>query len=266
MTSDGAGQQAAAAGKVGSALEDVLAHRRWVRRGAPVPHVVAQNVFVPRVYEPLAAHFAGLLREHPEAFRRDMAGYDAAGAGLDRHRGGPLELFLRRDWHDLIAGVTGVAGTGDVSASLHHHQPGSAAGWPHNDLNPGWFPADPPPADRVQVPADGPVSYHHGTRPDGVGARETVRAVAVLFYLANPPWQRGDGGETALLASGDRGRGPATLVPPLNNSLVLFECTPHSWHAFCANPRTPRNSLVMWLHRPKPDVVTRWGEHSIVRW
>ena len=266
MTPGGAGQHAGGAGQVGSALEDVLAHRRWVRRATPFPHVVAQNVFVPDVYQQLAGHFARLLRECPDAFRRDMAGYDAAGAALDKHRDGPLELFLRRDWHDLVTGVAGVACTGDVSASLHHHQPGSDTGWPHNDLNPGWFPAEPAPPDRVRVPADGPVSYHHGTRPDGVDARETVRAVSVLFYLGNEPWQHGAGGETALFASGDRGRGPAALVPPVNNSLVLFECTPHSWHAFCTNPRMPRNSLVMWLHRAKQDVVTRWGEHSIVRW
>lgn len=258
MTSAGAGHQAA--------LRDVLAHRRWVRRVAPFPHVIAQNVFTPGLYDQLAGHFARLLREHPDAFGRNMAGYDAVGADLDAHRDGPLELFLRRDWHDLVAGVAGVACTGDVSASLHHHEPGSASGWPHNDLNPGWFPAEPAPPDRIRVPADGPVSYHHGTRPDGVGARETVRAVAVLYYLANSTWQRGDGGETALLASGDRACVPAALVPPVNNSLVLFECTPHSWHAFRTNPRTARNSLVMWLHRPKQDAVARWGEHSIVRW
>jgi hypothetical protein len=243
-----------------------LAHRRWVRRTRPFPHVVAQNVFVPQVYTELEAAFNRILREHPEAFRRDMAGYDAAGAALDRYRDGPLGLFASRPWHDVLAASAAVACTGDISASLHHHEAGSRSGWPHNDLNPGWFPAGAPPADRVQVPGDGPVSYHRGTRPHGVEARETVRAVSVLFYLANPPWQPGDGGETALFASGDRGRGPAALVPPVNNSLVLFECTPHSWHAFCSNPRTPRNSLVMWLHRPKQDVVTHWGEHSIVRW
>ena len=27
-----------------------------------------------------------------------------------------------------------------------------------------------------------------------------------------------------------------------------------------------RNSIVMWLHREKADVVARWGETAIVRW
>ena len=52
----------------------------------------------------------------------------------------------------------------------------------------------------------------------------------------------------------------------MNNSLVLFECTPFSWHGYLGNRAKPRNSVVMWLHRPKADVVARWGEPSIVRW
>ena len=97
--------------------------------------------------------------------------------------------------------------------------------------------------------------------------RETVRAVSALFYLANPPWAEGDGGETGLydsVAAGARTEG--VLVPPVNNSLVLFECTPYSWHAYARASRHQRNSLVMWLHRPRQDVVERWGESSVVHW
>ena len=30
--------------------------------------------------------------------------------------------------------------------------------------------------------------------------------------------------------------------------------------------RTARNSMIMWLHRPKRDVMQRWGEKAIVGW
>ncbi|MGI8762164.1 MAG: 2OG-Fe(II) oxygenase [Jatrophihabitantaceae bacterium] len=247
-------------------LPEVLANRRWVRRDVPFPHVVAENVFTPAFYGELHAEFERIQREHPEAFQRSMAGYDAAGAEVAAHRDGPLGIFVSREWHDLLAGVAGVRATADVAASLHHHEPGSASGWPHNDLNPGWF--GDPAADAGQIVVTGAsgVGYHHGNRPPGVEARETVRAVSLLFFLANPPWQPGDGGETGLFASVDAaGRGQRVTVAPVNNSLVLFECTPLSWHCFLANA-TPRNSVVMWLHRRRDEVVRRWGEHSIVHW
>lgn len=247
------------------ALADVLAHRRWVRRRAPFPHVVATNVFVADFYDELDREFRRIFADHPEAFQRNMAGYDASGTDLGRYRDGPLGLFVSRPWHDMIAAVAGVDATGDVSANLHHHDPGGASGWPHNDLNPGWF-ADPSPAaEEVRLTREAGVDYHRGARPNGVAAHETIRAVSLLFYLANPPWQAGDGGETGLYRSG-ADRSPAATVAPVNNSLVLFECTPYSWHGFVSNRRHPRNSVVMWLHRRKSEVEQRWGDASIVYW
>jgi 2OG-Fe(II) oxygenase superfamily len=172
---------------------------------------------------------------------------------------------VSREWHDLLARIVGVTATGDVSASVHHHDPGGASGWPHNDLNPGWFAEPAAGPDEVRLAAEGDVGYHHGTRPEGVPARETVRAVSLLFYLANPPWSPGDGGETGLYESVRADR-PSVAVPPVNNSLVAFECTPFSYHGFISNHRAPRNSVVMWLHRDRGEAVERWGEQSIVSW
>lgn len=246
-------------------LDALLRNRRWVRRRLPFPHVVARDVFVPAFYERLASQFREVERERPQAFRRDMPGYDATGAALGTFADGPLGVFVSRPWHDLMAGLFGVSATGDVNASLHHHEPGSADGWPHNDLNPGWFGGAPAGAGEVRLNTDYRVSYYTGEGPDATPARETVRAVSLLFYLANPDWHPGDGGETALYARRSGGA-PAVLVPPVNNSLVAFECTPHSFHGFVGNRRTVRNSVVMWVHRPPADVQDRWGAESIVRW
>lgn len=246
-------------------LGDVLANRRWVRNALPFPHVVARNVFTPDFYDALNSEFRRIEREHPETFHRAMSGYDASGAMLDHYRDGPLGVFVSRPWHDLLAGLFSVAATGDMTASLHHHDPGGQSGWPHNDLNPGWFAEPAAGTDEVRLPHDGQVQYHHGTRPDAVPARETVRAVSALFYLGNPEWEPGDGGETALYANG-AARVPAATVPPVNNSLVIFECTPFSWHGFVHNRVKPRNSVVMWIHRDKAQVERRWGADSVVHW
>ncbi|QIS16773.1 2OG-Fe(II) oxygenase family protein [Nocardia arthritidis] len=244
---------------------DLFAHRRWVRRNKPFPHVYARDVFVPEFYQRLADEFFRVQRERPDDFGKVGENYSATGISLGALRNGPLALFISREWHDLIAKVAGISVTGDMDGSLHHHPPGSPYGWPHNDLNPAWFPGDPPGPNEVKL-ADSSVAIKNGTRAPGVTARETVRAVAVLFYLANPDWQPGDGGETALYEHIGDGTTTPTLVPPLDNSLVMFECTPRSWHTYAGNNRHQRNSVVMWLHRPKDDVVQRWGEDRIEYW
>ncbi|PZS25273.1 MAG: 2-oxo acid dehydrogenase [Pseudonocardiales bacterium] len=247
-------------------LERLLANRRWVRRAKPFPHVVAQNVFVPDFYHRLEVQFRRIELEHPEVFQRNIAGYDASSADLENFRQGALGVFVSREWHDLVAAVAGVKTTGDISGGLHHHEPGSASGWPHNDLNPGWFAASPPDGHETQPPSDA-IDYHRGTRTAGVQARETIRAVSLLFYLGNPEWMPGDGGETGLFSSFDSARlGAHSAVAPVDNSLMMFECTPFSLHAFVRNRVKPRNSVIMWLHRSKDDALARWGEQSIVNW
>jgi Rps23 Pro-64 3,4-dihydroxylase Tpa1-like proline 4-hydroxylase len=102
--------------------------------------------------------------------------------------------------------------------------------------------------------------------PD-VTPAHAVRAIAVLYFLHNGPWRPGDGGEMGLYAStSDPIDQPAVAVPPVDNSIVLFECTPHSLHGFIHNRRVPRSSMIMWVHRPRPDVVAQWSARSIVEW
>jgi Rps23 Pro-64 3,4-dihydroxylase Tpa1-like proline 4-hydroxylase len=108
--------------------------------------------------------------------------------------------------------------------------------------------------------------YWHGT--DAVGpAYERVRAVAVLFYVGNEPWRPGDGGETGLYETADLPVDrPSVAVPPVNNRLLAFECTPTSFHSFISNRRSGRTSMIQWLHRSREEAVGRWGENSLVLW
>lgn len=248
---------------------ELFAHRRWVRRATPFPHVYARDVFVDEFYQRLAADYLRVRRDRLAEFHEVNELYSADAISLNKLRNGPLALFGSREWHDLIAGVAGVRGTGDIEGAVHHHPPASPRGWPHSDLAPAWFPgAEPPAADETRLP-DNSVDIQHGEREPGTPARELVRGVAVMFYLANDPsWTAGDGGETALFAHvhGRHDPTPDLLVPPLNNSMVIFECTPRSWHTFAGNNVHDRNCVVMWLHRPKAEAVRRWGEGHIVEW
>ena len=249
-----------------------LARPTWEARTAPFPHFVARDVFPSEAYRLLEEQFLDLLGrgfcEGTDArrFSRRMKGYDAYSVSLTRI-GGPLDVFSTRAWHDELQQLTGLAATLDVSGALHHHKQGSDHGRLHNDLNPGWF-VDNPRRDGVNLNDPKLCNYNDGAvYSPGVTVRECVRGVAMLFYLANPPWQPGDGGETALYAKyGTPVEQPDATVPPLNNSALVFECTPTSYHSFLHNSRSPRNSAIMWLHRSKAEAVARWGESKIVKW
>ncbi|WP_216896514.1 2OG-Fe(II) oxygenase family protein [Nocardia alni] len=247
---------------------DLLAHRRWVHRTHPFPHVYVREVFDRRFYERLAAEFEKVSDPASGLFGPVAQGYSATGANLTAIRDSPLEIFLSRAWHDLIAGVVGARGavTGDVEGSLHHHEPNSPRGWPHNDLAPAWFPDRVPGPGEVGLPAKD-IDLKSGARPDGVEARELVRAVAVLFYLGNGDWQPGHGGETSLFTAPDSAAPESMVkVPPLNNSMIVFECAPRTWHTFAGGNTAARNSVVMWLHQPREQAVRRWGGTGIVDW
>ncbi len=245
---------------------ELFAHRRWIRRTRPFPHIYARDVFAAEFYERLAEEYARIRRERGAEFRATAVNYSATGMTLAEVRDGPLALFTTREWHDLVAGVTGIAATGDVEGSVHNHPPGSPGGWPHHDLTPAWFGGPEPGPDEIRLP-DPRVALKSGPISPEVRARELVRAVAVMFYLGNPGWRPGDGGETALYADiAGPTPTPALLVPPLDNSMVIFECTPRSWHTFAGGNTAERNSVVMWLHRPKNEAVLRWGGDNIVQW
>jgi hypothetical protein len=258
-------------------MEAALENRRWVWRDLPFPFLTATNVFTPAVYEGMVAGFRDVLARGlrdsgriQDAFTRNMAGYDAYSYIFTNADKGPLALFASQEWHDLLASVFRIEATGGVSIALHHHQAGGKNGRPHNDLNPGWFIDMPqgtkPGTINVQDPAIN--SYPTGRCYVANGTcHETVRAIAVLFYLNNPSWKEGDGGETGLYrAVNYAAEDAAVRVPPVNNSLLAFECSPWSYHGFIQNRAHSRDSVIMWLHRPKVDVVRRWGEHSIVGW
>ena len=75
-----------------------------------------------------------------------------------------------------------------------------------------------------------------------------------------------DGGMTGLYSSPRQPvNRPDAAVPPVNNTMLLFECGARSWHSFISN-RQPRRSVILWLHRTREDAIAHWGERAIVNW
>jgi LPS sulfotransferase NodH len=247
----------------------IAAGRRWIKSSVPFDHVRATDVFVREQYAAMSERFdeissIGATKSANQGFARGIPGYDASGYNFSPGNYGPFGLFVGREWLELLARLFGVSLSGHVLCGLHHHEPGSADGFLHHDLNPGFF-ADYPDSSGVVVARQELCSYTTGEayRSD-VRVTETVRGIAMIYFLSNPPWRRGDGGQTGLYSGPrDNINDPVVAIPPINNSLVLFRCSPRSFHSFISNRRSERNSVIAWYHRPKADVVREHGIEAI---
>lgn len=251
----------------------LLGNRRWEYWQVPFPHIRASEVFCDEAYERMECAYRGILRRglaqahDPSRLSRNLGNYNAYSFLASKDVDDPFAVFVSRSWHDLLAAAFEVRATGDIQVAFHHHEPNNNSGWVHNDLNPGWF-ANNNGADFINVGDERLCSYQSGEPyVEGIAVEQTIRAVAMLFYLANDPWVPGNGGETGLYNRATAAvEDPDAVMPPVNNSILVFECTPYSFHAFMGKNVATRNSIVMWLHRPYEDVVCRWGEQAIVPW
>jgi hypothetical protein len=255
-----------------SRLGDVLASREWLRRVSPFPHVVAHDVFKADFYAALCKQMQELfmygISETPTRgrFSRNMPGYDAYGVGFGASPSGPVSLFTSTEWRDLMCDVFGVGKTPYVYGGAHYHEVGSRDGFIHNDFNPTWFPRAV--NSEIQAPNNELCSYRTGDGPLRPDEKiEVVRGAVAIFFLLNDGWRPGDGGETALFHHAQLSEPiPAVRCAPENNSLVAFECTPQSFHAFRSNHRLPRTSIIMWIHRPLDEAATKFGAERLERW
>jgi hypothetical protein len=254
-------------------LSGALANRRWWQKSSPWPHLVAHNVFESGFFAQLEGQFREVLGRglggpnDPARFSRNMPNSDAYAWNLPPDLDGPLALFYSRTWHDMLVSLTGVSSTRDINAALHHHQVGSKNGSVHRDVGIGWF-SDQPRADGINPMDLSRCSYTSGqVSEQGIAAREVVRSLTLIFYLCNPEWRPGEGGETGLYQyASDPVDKPDEGVAPIDNSILIFENRSDSYHSFLSNPRQPRNSIILWLHRPKEEAARRWGDHNIYRW
>lgn len=232
----------------------------------PFFHVRATNVFPPDTYNRLSAEFAGILGRSingatngPKMVKSQPA-YDALILAINAQLSGRFAPLFSREWICHLARLLGLPVTLRIDAALHHIPQGSRSGWLHTDLCSAWFDA--------LAGVEGDVIFADGSRCDyftGVRRattaepKEYIRAITMIYYLNNDDWRHGDGGETGLYSTSRSNLGPTKVIAPENNSLVLFECSPHSFHRLLGNPGCSRNSIILWLHTTVESAEARWG-------
>lgn len=241
-----------------------LSSVKWWVHKYPFRHYRAQNVLDPETYGRVSGIFQSLLERSetgaPGSYvlRKLNPKYDAHMLGMDDTLAEDFQPFFSLDWLGTLARLTGIPEVPRMDGGLHSNPRGSHSGWIHTDLCSAWFDESAP--EPGLLPRRKMVDYFSG-KPKHKDAKpvEYVRAVTMIYYLCNDGWTPGDGGETGLYPSANPGPdAPVELVPPINNSLFVFECSPHSYHRFVANPGRTRNSIILWLHSTVETAESMW--------
>lgn len=216
---------------------------------APFPHVVIEDFFTPRAYKAIEREFLAALALGFSTSSDDANRFHSFDIEYDgyiyipshyRFKHSPLSVFYSLSWNaffsDLFKRDTSFA----TSMAFHHHPPGDSTGFVHHDFSNKYF------SERARLPTL-VIPYSEketeGELPPSVFIEK--RVIALLLYLANPPWYEGDGGETALYAADKETI--VRKVPPVNNRLLAFSLSERSFHAFQEN-KLPRNCIVQWFH------------------
>jgi hypothetical protein len=236
------------------AIPELDPRAEWAVHQRPFRHLRAERVFRPDVYDRLRAEFAALQPQ----FKTSQPRYDALMVAMGPRLAPRFAPLFDRPWLTLLASLVDVPFIPQVDGGLHHIPAGSRSGWVHNDFCSAWF--DDGLTGDVVFPDRKKCDYFTGA-PASPGARpkEYVRAATMIFYLENDSWSEGAGGETGLYQASHAELGTMSAVPPVSNSLLLFECSPHSYHRLIGNPGCPRNSIILWLHEPVERAESTWG-------
>jgi hypothetical protein len=233
----------------------------------PFRHFRAANVLKPEIYQAIASRFSTMLeansagKDSPYRFAPTNANYDARILAIDEALAAAFAPLFSVELIEELHDIFGFPFLPVIDGALHSSPPGSRTGWIHTDLCAAWFDESMRPAGPFLFPRRDRCDYFTGSRKHAAAVpKKYVRAAALLFYLCNEGWVPGDGGETALYGAQEPSwRSSVGHIPPLSNSLLAFECSPHSYHRFMTNPRRVRNSVILWIHATPEVMESRWG-------
>jgi hypothetical protein len=245
----------------------------WYDVRDPFRHFQASNVLRCEQYRAIGAEFQNVLdvtegrAQGGNRFSRSDQNYDARMLPITERNMARFDPFLSESWLRSLCELVNIPYIPRIDAALHSSPQNSRSGWIHTDFCSGWFDESRYSGTGILFPDRGRCNYFEGI-PKVAGAKpvEYVRAATLIFYLCNDDWTRGDGGETGFYG-GEREslNTQILLLPPVNNTLILFECSPHSYHRFVSNPGRARNSLILWLHCDLQFAVDRWGPRAVKR-
>lgn len=240
----------------------------WQACDAPFRHFTATGVFDAATYQALSDRFTAILettagkRAGVYRLRPAPGSSDGLILGLTEKLAPAFAPLFTETWLRAVATMLGLPFLPRIEGALHANPQGSRTGWIHTDCCSAWFDESGSTPGALMLPPRRRCHYFTGQRiaPDARPV-EYIRAATLIFYLCNDGWTPGDGGETAIYSAAQEDAGTLVRhIAPVNNSLFLFECSPHSYHRFVTNPGRARNSIILWLHATVADAEQRWGD------
>lgn len=242
----------------------------WWEHKLPFKHFQASNVLSPEEYDKVAKNFM-TISELPNSkeggyykLTKTNANYDALMLGINEEISSRFTPLFSKEFIQLLCNFLSIPFLPRIDAGLHSNLRNSRTGWIHTDFCSAWFDESVTNgiSDELKFPDRKRCEYFTGySKETDTRPAEYIRAATLIYYLCNDNWQKGDGGETALYGGSTYTEFTnCQLVPPINNSILLFQCTPHSYHRFITNPGRVRNSIIIWLHSTVEFAQSCWGD------
>lgn len=246
----------------GSDFKENLNNKSWRIQAKPFPHAVLENLFDKNYYSKICDGFEQHQRRSED--RSKYSNYDAVIRPISHKDSSLFDPLFRREWLSLVCAAFQRSTTFEIDAATHSHPAGSRSGWIHNDYNPGWFAREA--AQNELIFSDSEDCKYKGNYSEAHPYLCRMRYITMIYYLLNDEWVQGSGGETGIYGSaGQSVEKPDIAVPPKNNTLLIFECRPDSFHSFVSS-KIRRNSITLWLHRPMAEARKQWPYHEPVYW
>lgn len=252
-----------------SALKTAKKRPRHISQ-TPFPHVVIDNVFPERIHRALTREFRnvldrGLSLAWNKNFFSRLAIYNASIWTPSPFLPSSSNIFFTEEWLNFVTGFfPAVQRTNNTGLTFHHHPIKSRDTLVWHGMAYGAFKNNP-------LPNGINAWYHnckHAEDPTTGNSEDIfheIRALAVVYFLNNGPWREGSGGEMGLYREGNTDA-PAALIAPLNNRLLIFEVTPHSFHGFRKNFMHEQNCIVQWIFEKPEDTFRKYDKKNIVPW
>jgi hypothetical protein len=225
---------------------------RFTLNSYPFNYLVIEDAFEPVLSLGLSCLFRELIVDARGIGKVGEVGelvYDALNftPRVEHVRQTALAAIASVELREFVSSAFSIRLDENLMIGLHRHQPGSRAGWPHTDFAIVSFPDEPPNIAGLRYfHEDNGCNYADDSRDRQPSAIKTARSIACLYFTANPDWQPGMEGETGIYA--DLGNRLVDRIPPRNNSLLIFEISPISYHAFLGSSKVQRNSYIWWYH------------------
>lgn len=212
----------------------------------PFNHIIIKNLLKDDIYNSLCENFESYIIKTKKFGKIGDTNlfYDAKIYEMKEEdcKNG-YEFFVSLFWQSCISFLFQKQFNQHIAYTLHEHEPNTKDGYPHLDLSICSVIED----HNKQIKLTGDCLYADDSKLRQPYTKKIVRSVAGLYYFNNKTNGNDDlGGGTAIYNDYNT-QNINKIIPPINNSMFLFEIGSKSFHGF-KKSKFKRSAIVQWFH------------------